>query len=45
VATEPIAELQAEIDGAEFLARTYELPIGIINAAIADETQLAATAA
>lgn len=45
VATERIAELYRSGDSAEFLAETYELPIGDINAAIAYETQLAATAA
>lgn len=45
VATERIAELYRGGDSAEFLAETYELPIGDINAAIAYETQLAATAA
>ena len=45
VATELIAELYRSGDSAEFLAEAYELPIGDINAAIAYETQLAATAA
>ena len=45
VATERIAELYRSGDSAEFLAETYELPVGDINASIAYETQLAATAA
>ena len=45
MATERIAELYRSGDSAEFLAKAYELPIGDINAAIAYETQLAATAA
>ena len=45
VATERIAELYRSGDSTEFLAETYELPVGDINAAIAYETQLAATAA
>ena len=45
VATERIAELYRSGDSAEFLAETYDLPIGDVNAAIAYETQLAATAA
>ena len=45
VATERIAELYRAGDSAEFLAETYVLPLSDINAAIAYETQLAATAA
>lgn len=45
VATERIAELYRSGDSPEFLAEVYSLPIGDINAAIAYETQLAATAA
>lgn len=45
VSTERIAELYRGGDSAEFLAEVYELPLGDVNAAIAYETQLAATAA
>ena len=45
VATERIAELYRSGASPEFLAEAYELPISDINAAIAYETQLAATAA
>ena len=45
VASERIAELYRGGDNAELLAEKYELPIGDINAAIAYEIQLAATAA
>jgi uncharacterized protein (DUF433 family) len=45
VATERIAELYRSGDSPEFLAEAYELPIADVNAAIAYETQLAATAA
>lgn len=45
VATESIAELFRAGDSPEFLADAYSLPLAEINAAIAYETQLAATAA
>ena len=45
VATERIAELYRGGDSPDFLAEVYELPIEDIRAAIAYETQLAATAA
>lgn len=45
VATESIAELYRAGDSAQLLAESYELPLEDINAAIAYETQLAATAA
>ena len=45
VATERIAELYRRGDSPDFLAEAYELPLADINAAIAYETQLAATAA
>lgn len=45
VATESIAELFRAGDSAEFLADVYGMPLPDVNAAIAYETQLAATAA
>lgn len=45
VATERIAELYRGGDSPDFLAEVYELPLEHIRAAIAYETQLAATAA
>ena len=45
VSTERIAELYRSGDAPEFLAEVYELPVEDIRAAIAYETQLAATAA
>ena len=45
VATESIAELYRGGDSPEFLAEAYALPIEDVKAAIAYETQLAATAA
>ena len=45
VATERIAELYRGGDSPDFLAESYELPIEHVRAAIAYETQLAATAA
>jgi uncharacterized protein (DUF433 family) len=45
VATERIAELYRGGDSPAFLSETYELPVEDIRAAIAYETQLAATAA
>ncbi|MFN0092094.1 MAG: DUF433 domain-containing protein [Acidimicrobiales bacterium] len=45
VSTERLAELYRSGDAPEFLAEVYELPVEDIRAAVAYETQLAATAA